>query len=423
MKYLVAVDNFFPDRPGGMARVAWDIALAMRDRGHEVAIVAMAGFAPPAAPRSERVDGVRVLRYEKPRLSRLSPARMRATVEAAERQVRVAFGHEPWDVVHMHTPLTGEGALRALGGGLTGAASVSAPRFIYTMHSPAVLEQRINWRSQGLAGRIKLLLGQGALRRQEWRILSNCERIHTLSRFTRDRIQEFYGLGERVSVIPHWRRPGMSRTLSRAEARQRLGWPIDGRLIFTVRVHGPRYGIDDAIRAAAPLVRDRRCRFVIGGDGPLRPAFERLADELGCGDGVRFTGRLSDDALALAYQAADLFVLPTRALECFGLITIEALSYGCPVLSTDAAAIPETMNQILPDFVVPAGDVDALGAKLEAFVAGRIMPPEEHRLVEFVASRFDADVVLPRIAALLEGREATGSGDTSRGREPATESR
>lgn len=398
MKYLVAVDMFFPDRPGGMGRVAWDIALLMRDRGHDVAFVTPDEFAPPGTPAVGQQDGVRVLRYRRPTLPALHPRRLHATVRAAAEQTRAALGGEHWDVVHMHTPFTGEGVQRAFGRG---------PRYIYTMHSPAVLEQRINWSTQGLSGRVKLLLGQGALRRQERRVLSECESIHTLSAFTRDRIEEFYGLGHRVRVIPHWRRPGMVRRHTKSQARRQLGWPDDGPLLFTVRIHGPRYGIDDAIRAAAPLLVPRNARFAIGGDGPLTPTFRRLAEELGCGERVRFTGRLSDEALALAYQAADLFVLPTRALECFGLITIEALSYGCPVLSTDAAAIPETMNQILPDFVVPAGDVSSLRARMDDFLSGRLVPPPEEALTRFVAERFDAAVVTPQILALLESSAAS----------------
>ena len=70
--------------------------------------------------------------------------------------------------------------------------------------------------------------------------------------------------------------------------------------------------------------------FYIGGDGELRPSLERLSAELGATEKIRFTGRLSDEDLLLAYQAADLFVLPTLALECFGLISIEAMSFGCP---------------------------------------------------------------------------------------------
>ncbi len=397
MNYLVACDMLFPDRPGGMARVAWDIALLMRDRGHSVGFLAMREHARPDAPEVETIDGVRVARYTRPRLHALHPARLTETARAAESAARQVFGGEPWDILHGHTPITADGALRAL---------PDVARRVYTMHSPTVLEQRINWATQGVAGRVKLLLGQGALARQERRVLEACQQIQTLSEFTRDRIEELYGMGRKVRVIPHWRRPGMHRSVPREDAKRRLGWPTDRPALFTVRIHGPRYGIDDAIRAAAPLLTAGKAFFAVGGDGPLRPKFERIAAELGCGDGIRFTGRLSDADLALAYQATDLFLLPTRALECFGLITIEALSYGCPVLSTDAAAIPETMRPVLPDFIVPAGDVGAMRSRIEDFVAGRLRPPGEEVLTRYVADRFDVAAVTPEIADLLESSAA-----------------
>ena len=92
------------------------------------------------------------------------------------------------------------------------------------------------------------------------------------------------------------------REISKKEARQRLGWPESDRILFTVRGLGPRYGIDVAIQAVAPLAAEGRCRFYIGGDGPLRQSFEQLATDLGVADRVCFMGRISDEHLALAYQ-------------------------------------------------------------------------------------------------------------------------
>ena len=127
-----------------------------------------------------------------------------------------------------------------------------------------------------------------------------------------------------------------------------------------------------------------------------------MARELG-GDGcVRFTGRISDEALALSYEAADLFVLPTVALECFGLITLEAFAFGCPVLSTDSCALPETMQPILPDFIVPAGNVLALQQKVDDFLTGKLVPVPAEKLVEYLTEKYDESVVLPRLIKLLE---------------------
>lgn len=394
MKYLVAVDNCFLDAPGGMGRVAWDIAMLMRDRGHDVAMVAARPRAGADAPTLDTQDGVRIVRYSRPLLPGWHPLRAQRAVRAARAATQRYFANERWDVVHMHSPFTGAGVLDALG---------PRPRYVYTLHSPTVLEQEINWGSQGAVGQLKMLLGKGALQRVERKVLEPCARIHTLSEFSRDKVEDFHGLGDRVQIVPYWRRPELRRQYGKLEARRRLGWPTDQPLLLTVRKLGPRYGLDVAIRAVAPLAAAGRCTLMMGGAGPLRAELEELARTLGVGERVRLTGRLDEEQLALAYQAADLFLLPTLALECFGLIIVEALAFGCPVLSTDAGAIPELMRDILPDFVVPAGDVTALRDKIDQFLSGTLIAPPPEVLVAHVDRFFGKQMVAAQLTSLLEG--------------------
>lgn len=394
MRYLVASDYCFVDRPGGSARVAWDIACAMRDRGHEVTTVTLDQRPERGQPMDSVHDGIRVVRYDLPAIPSWHPNRYEKRIGIIADFVRTSLGDIDWDVVHFHSPMTGVGTLRGLGRG---------PRYVDTVHSPIVLEQQINWADKGLSGKLKLWFGQGTLRKIEKELLDSADAIHTLSQFTRDQLEKYHGVGERVTVIPHWRRPELKRRMSREEARRKLGWPVDETIFFSVRRLGPRYGIDLAIRALAQVDEGRPWRYYIGGAGSSRAAFEQLTHDLGIADRVTFLGRISDEDLDLAYQAADLFFLPTLSLECFGLITLEALSYGCPVLSSDAAAIPETMRPILPEFVTPAGDVGVLAEKIGAFLGGRLRAPSEEAMVGYVRENFDSEVVLPRMFALLEG--------------------
>ncbi|TWT40902.1 Alpha-D-kanosaminyltransferase [Phycisphaerae bacterium RAS1] len=393
MNYLVAADDCFLDRPGGMGRVAWDIAQLMRERGHLVGMVCM-NHDPARFPNGlSEQNGVRIVRYQRPDLPAWHPGRMSACIEAASKAVWEHFSETSWHLVHMHTAFTGGGVFQVLG---------RNPRYVYTMHSPIVLENEINWAQQGIVGRIKAWMGLGKLKAAEHKVLDPATDIQTLSNFTKVQVDHFHKMGHKVRVIPHWRRPELRREMDKAEARRRLGWPLDEKILFTVRIHGPRYGIDVAIRAAAPLIQDKRCWFAIGGDGPLRPTLENLAKELGVAERTRFTGRLSDADLALAYQAADLFVLPTLSLECFGLITIEAMSFGCPVIGTDAGATPEILDKYCPGLVVPAGNVEALREKLGAYFAGRLQTPDEAATVAFIEKNYGRDVIVPKLIDLLE---------------------
>lgn len=302
MRILVAVDDCFLDRPGGMGRVAWDVAVALRQSGHHVAMVCNVPSSGSTATTVTETDGIEIVRYVKPSMARLHPLRDKRSIDAAAQATREKLAAQHWDVVHIHSVFTGTGVIKALGAG---------PRYVYTMHSPIVLEQKINWNQQGWSGKLKLLLGIRRLKSLEHNILKVSRAIHTLSEFTRTSVEYFHGMGDKVTVIPHWNRPEFHRTVAKAEARQRLGWPLDKKILFTVRSLRPRYGLEIAIQAIAPLARNGNCEFYIGGHGELRSSLDRLVTELGANDNIHFLGRLTDDDLRCAYQAADLFVLPT----------------------------------------------------------------------------------------------------------------
>jgi glycosyltransferase involved in cell wall biosynthesis len=397
---LAAVDFSFLDRPGGSGRVAWDLAEVLRERGHSVTMISAY---PPGPENRESAltseHGFRLLRYAIPELPVWHPGRAKRMSHAAAEALRRHLPGERWDLVHIHTPGTGEGAHNAVGRG---------PRYVYTVHSPVTMEQEILWRAQGGLGRLKLMFGLGTLRAVERTLIDASHAVHVLSQFTKTQLQREHGVGDRVTVIPHWSRTDLKRSLSRQEARRKLGWPLDRPVLFTVRGHVPRTGIDVAIRAIAPLTREKDFLFVVAGDGPLRPTFMKLAESLSPRAGsLQFPGRISEDVLALSYQAADLFVLPTLALECFGLITVEAMSFGCPVIGTDAGATPELLEPLDPRLVVPAGNVAALSEKVRQFLSGELTPPDEATIRAYVDRNYSRAVIVPRFLELFSDNGLT----------------
>jgi glycosyltransferase involved in cell wall biosynthesis len=172
--------------------------------------------------------------------------------------------------------------------------------------------------------------------------------VTAFSEFTRRRIRRLHGpaIAGGVRVIPGWADLERFRIVSdRAAARAQLEWPVDVPVLFTVRRLVPRMGLDRLIQAMPRIGADGRpCLLVIAGEGPLRGALQGLARNLHLESSVQFSGRVDETTLSTMYGAADAFVLPTRALECFGLIAIEALASGVPVLATPTGAIPEILN-------------------------------------------------------------------------------
>ncbi len=394
MNYLSIAENCFADAPGGAARVAWDILSAMKRRGHRVAMFCTRPAGRRVPLGVEVRDGVEIVRYEKPVLPPWHPNRMRANIDAANAAAHKWLGDQSWDTVHVHAPVLGQGVMAALGSG---------PRYVTTVHSPIVMEQEVNWAVQGWTGRLKLLLGRGLLRRLEAEVLRNSQAIHALSAFTQSKLEFYHGIGDRVNVIPHWCIDKAKRRIRKLEARRRLGWPEWDKIFFSVRQLRMRYGLDVAINAFGNLPQRYGYKYFIAGEGPLRPALEKQIAERELNERVHLMGRVSDKDLELAYQAADIFVLPTVALECFGLIILESLSWGCPLIATDAGAIPEVLGRIFPGGTIPAGDVDALREKLLAVLEDRTEVPPAEALMSRVQEVYGEAQIWPRMEALLTG--------------------
>ncbi len=146
----------------------------------------------------------------------------------------------------------------------------------------------------------------------------------------------------------------------RAAVRRALGIPGDGLFLFTVRDLEPRMGLDGLVRALALVRKDLAVRLVIGGEGRLRAELEALVSTLRLQDIVKFAGLIPEGDLPRYYQAADCFILPTRALEGFGLVTVEALACGTPVLGTPVGATPEILSPLAPELLTDDASPEAL---------------------------------------------------------------
>jgi glycosyltransferase involved in cell wall biosynthesis len=128
-------------------------------------------------------------------------------------------------------------------------------------------------------------------------------------------------------------------------------------------------GIDILLRSVHRLVsRGTRVAVAIAGVGPEGDALKALCHELGLDQHVRFLGRLPDEQLPALLRAADLFVLPTRSMEGFGLVTIEAMACGATVVGTDNGATPEILGAIDPRLLA-AAEPEALATAIERMLA------------------------------------------------------
>ena len=220
-------------------------------------------------------------------------------------------------------------------------------KYPVAMHfqGPWALEGQVEGGSS-LATRAKWLM--------EWSTYRNIQQFIVLSKAFQETLHRVYHIPyDRIHIIP----PGVNVTrfdthISAQEARQRLGWPQDRPVFLAVRRLARRMGLENLI-AAMDKVRHQYpdVLLMIAGKGALRETLEHQIKDLNLTDHVRLLGFVSDEDLALAYRAATLSIVPTVAYEGFGLIVIESLANGTPVLGTPIDSIPEILRPFWPDLV------------------------------------------------------------------------
>lgn len=146
--------------------------------------------------------------------------------------------------------------------------------------------------------------------------------------------------------------------------RQELG-VAEAKMVLAIGQFIHRKGFDVLLRSAAALDKDVGI-YIVGGEAT--EAYRALREELGL-QNVHFLGFQKKEHLAKLYQAADLFVLPTRE-DIWGLVINEALAYGLPTITTDrCVAGLELIEDGVNGYIVPVEDEKALAEKIQAVLS------------------------------------------------------
>jgi len=384
---LILADKALPDGAGGGQTMAWELAKGLLERDFRITILTPAR--PSSRPRFEMVDGVRVARYSGAgSFSGMVSSGRRAAFEVMASQMPL--------LVHSHFAYAEVGPQMAL--------PKTLPR-VRSFHGP--------WHEEGWAEETRGLPGlwwrarckQWLRRRIEKWSLRRARRVVVMSDYmwntalalgiNPQRLRMVTGASDVARFHPD---------TGRRQARERLGWDDAAPLLVTVRRLVPRMGLEALVRAMPEVLQGAPgARLVIGGRGPEESRLTSLIHGLGLQQKVTMAGFVPEDQLADYYRAADLFVLPTLSLEGFGLVTVDALACGTPVLGTPAGATPEILGP-LDRRLVTAGtrSEDLAQGILEFWKGGWRSDLTSDRLHAYVRERYTWDQHLVKMLGVYE---------------------
>ncbi|MEJ2725010.1 MAG: glycosyltransferase family 4 protein, partial [Deltaproteobacteria bacterium] len=224
----------------------------------------------------------------------------------------------------------------------------------------------------------------------ERHVISKASRIFVLSDYMGSRAVELHGcLEDRIKRIPagvdldRFQLPRDGKKAAKEAADLSMG-----RTVFlTIRNLVPRMGLESLIQAfnKSHVLRSKAL-LLIGGEGVLKESLVSMVEKNNLRECIRLLGHVSDQELPGLYQAADFFALPTRSLEGFGLVILEAMASGTPVLGTPVGGIPETLEKFDRTLIFEGTGWREIKAKLEETVehpeAFHFSPLECRKFVE-----------------------------------------
>jgi glycosyltransferase involved in cell wall biosynthesis len=274
--------------------------------------------------------------------------------------------------------------------------------FVFHFHGPWAGESRAE--------------GDGSLsvamkRAIERRVYRRADRFVVLSRAFASILQHQYDVQpEQIFIVPG----GVDAdrytvTATRHAARERLGLPQDRPLIVSVRRLIRRVGLESLIDAMREVRRSAPdALLLIAGRGPQAAELQERIAALGVADHVRLLGFVAEEELPWLYRAADFSVMPSVALEGFGLPTIESLAAGTPVIVTPVGGLPETVLALDPALVTANCGPPAIADSLIFALRHLEGLPTTDTCTRFVRENFHWPVIARQVLAIYEQQRGIG---------------
>jgi glycogen(starch) synthase len=334
MRILYWTPLFWPET-GGIEVMAQKMVTALRDRGHQLLVLAAHGSI--SQPDDTSCEGVPVRRFHFwQALSRRDPG----LIASILRQIASIKKDFQPDIIHSN--FSGYTAYFQM----ASATARKAPLLV-ALHSSLF----------GKKTGADTVLGN-LLRAADWVTAVSQSTLDDALFFARE-------IGDRSSVIYNGLPPEESAAIP-------LPWEAP-RLLAIGRL-APEKGFDLAI-TALKILREHFPRLILqlAGDGPQRAALQRQANDLGLGEAVEFAGHVSNRLIPELLNRATIVLIPSRCRESFSLVAVEAAQMGRPVVAAASGGLPEVVLDKKTGLLVEMENSAALAAAVGTLLSDREM--------------------------------------------------
>ena len=333
---ILCFGRFYDDIPGGMQRHVENLFVALADKVNFVHLV------PSRDWKSARfsLHGVPVVRMPSLNLDGSVTITPGLLYEAARLHRQYHF-----DVVHLHFP--------------------DPMSHLAAMCLPAEIPRIITWHADIIRQKKLFMLYRPFLLRALHKAaaivvatpnhISSSKELSQIEKIRKCHIIP-YGFDLRPFLEPHSDTVNMQGT-------------FPGKRIFALGRHVYYKGFNVLIQAMQQVRQD--AQLILGGTGPLTEQWQEIAALCGVTDRVHFIGHIPEEQLPAYYQACDIFCLPSVSkAEAFGIVQVEAMACGKPVVSTTLGNGVDYVNQHgVTGMTVPPNDADALAEKINQLLA------------------------------------------------------
>jgi glycosyltransferase involved in cell wall biosynthesis len=402
MNILCLTDAFWPDHAGGISKSLLPEIEGLAGLGHRLTVVSRRLRA--GHPQHESRNGYELYRY-------FSPSKGSFfywfyplfSFIALPRLVLQLHRQHPFDVAYVHNLFQAVGLSRAL---------PDLP-YVYEYHASAVNEIRLDAtrRKYGWLSPLVEVVTHWVMIVED-KALSNAHQIIVHSQFMSKDLRQLHTHvdGTKIVRIPlcvDTERFGFAETST--APRRKLGLPEDRPILLTVRRLVARMGVENLLTAMRLVVRRFPKAFLlIGGAGYLQSDLQRMIKQYHLEQNVTLLGFIPEEALPNYYRAADLFVLPTLAYEGFGLVTIEALACGTPVIATPVGAIPEVLGPLGQEFLLKDNSFEAIAEGIVRWLAHGLGVELRRRCRTFCVDHFSRERICYELERVLVEAAAAG---------------